>query len=116
MENLVHGQNFRGEIKFVSAMTLKDILGPFDIVDYLESDKKQSEIVVFPPHMDLVKRKVRRVHIGTHGKDVHNTLLGLFKKDGWEIVFDYEPNSKFDSPLGKFSTNDGALTIRNPNL
>lgn len=71
---------------------------------------------MFPPYMDVVKRKVRQVHIGTHGKDVHKTLLKLFQKDGWQIVFNYEPNSSFESPLGNFSTNDGVLTARNPSL
>jgi hypothetical protein len=100
----------------VSAITLQDILGPFDVVDYVESDIQQSEILVFPPYMTLLKRKVRRVHIGTHGREVHNTLLQLFQRDGWDIVFNYEPNSTFSSPLGKFSTNDGVLTAVNPNL
>ncbi len=113
-KNLVPGENFPAEIKLVSAVTLQDVLSPFDVVDYLESDIQQSEILVFPPFMKLVKRKVRRVHIGTHGREVHDTLLELFDKDGWEIVFNYEPNSQFTSPLGKFSTNDGVLTARNP--
>jgi hypothetical protein len=116
MKNLVPGHDFPAEIKLVSAVTLPDILGPFDVLDYLESDIQQSEILVFPPCMEIVKRKVRRIHIGTHGKDVHRTLLKLFRKDGWEIVFNYDPNSKFESPLGTFSTNDGILTVRNPDL
>lgn len=115
-KNLVPGYNFPAEIKLVSAITLADVLGPFNVLDYLESDIQQSEILVFPPYMDVVKRKVRRVHIGTHGKDVHKTLLKLFQKDGWQIVFNYEPNSSFESPLGNFSTNDGVLTARNPSL
>jgi hypothetical protein len=116
MKDLVPGQNFPAEIKMVSAVTLADVLGPFDVLDYLESDIQQSEILVFPPYMGLVKRKVRRVHIGTHGIDVHNTLLKLFEKDGWEIVFNYQPNAKHECPLGRFSTNDGVLTVRNPAL
>ncbi len=116
IKNLVPGQNFPGEIKIVSAVTLGDLLGPFEIVDYLESDIQQSEIVVFPPFMDALKRKVRRIHIGTHGFDVHASLLALFEKEGWEIVFNYAPNSQFDTPLGSFSTNDGVLTVRNPAL
>jgi hypothetical protein len=116
MKNLVPGENFPAEIKLVSAVTLADVLGPFDVLDYLESDIQQSEILVFPPYMDLVKRKVRRVHIGTHGVEVHNTLLKLFEKDGWDIVFNYEPNAKHECALGKFSTNDGILTVRNPAL
>jgi hypothetical protein len=115
-KNLVPGGNFPAEIKMVSAITLQDVLSPFDVVDYLESDIQQSEVNVFPPFMDLVKRKVRLVHIGTHGVGVHKILLQLFERGGWEIVFNYEPNSKFASPLGNFSTNDGVLTTRNPNL
>jgi FkbM family methyltransferase len=115
-KNLVEGGNFPAEIKMVSAVTLQDILSPFDIVDYVESDIQQSEILVFPPYMDLLKRKVRRVHIGTHGLEVHLALLKLFQRDRWQIVFNYEPNSKFASPLGSFSTNDGVLTVVNPSL
>jgi hypothetical protein len=115
-KDLVEGKNFPAEIKMVSAITLQDILSPFDVVDYVESDIQQSEILVFPPYMTLLKRKVRRVHIGTHGREVHTTLLQLFEKDGWDIVFNFEPNSTFTSPLGKFSTNDGVLTAVNPDL
>jgi hypothetical protein len=116
IKNLVPGHDFPGEIKIVSAVTLGDLLCPFDVVDYLESDIQQSEIVVFPPFMGALMRKVRRIHIGTHGSDVHAALLGLFEKEGWEIVFNFAPNGRFDTPLGSFSTNDGVLTVRNPNL
>lgn len=115
-KDLVPGENFPAEIKMVSAITLQDILSPFDVVDYVESDIQQSEILVFPPYMTLLKRKVRRVHIGTHGREVHSTLLQLFERDGWDIVFNYEPNSTFSTSLGKFSTNDGVLTAVNPDL
>jgi len=112
-KDLVPGMNFKAEIKAVSAVTLPDVLGPFDLVDYLEADMQQSEIVVFPPHMDILKQRVRRVHIGTHGGDVHAELARLLRRDGWTIVFDYAPNSKFETPLGNFSTNDGVLSAVN---
>ena len=115
MKDLVPGQNFPAEIKMVSAVTLADILGPFDVLDYLDPTSSNLKFL-FPPYMDVVKRKVRRVHIGTHGKDVHSALLGLFQKEGWDIVFDFAPNSTFESALGNFTTNDGVLTVRNPSL
>jgi len=115
-KDLVPGSNFMAEIKLVSAVTLGDILGPFDRVDYLEADIQQSEILVVPPFIDLLKRKVRRIHIGTHGKDVHQALHELFEKQGWEIIFAYAPNGKYSSDLGMFETNDGVLTVRNPDL
>jgi hypothetical protein len=112
-KSLVPGYDFRAEVKLLSAVTLKDILGPFEVVDYLEADIQQSEIIAFPPYMSLLKKKVRRIHIGTHGRDVHQSLHGLFAKDGWEIVFNYEPNAEHSSALGSFTTNDGILTVMN---
>lgn len=115
-KSLVPGSDFLAEVKLLSALTLGDILGPFDFVDYLESDIQQSEILVFPPFMDLLKKKVRRVHIGTHGGDVHRSLHERFERDGWDIVFSYAPNAQHSSALGSFKTNDGVLTVRNPLL
>lgn len=115
-KDLVPGYNFNAEIKYVSAMTLRDLIGPFDFIDYIESDIQQSEILVFPPCIELLGKKVRRIHIGTHGIDVHNALHDLFKQNGWEIVFNFEPNATFDTVLGRFDTNDGVLTVRNPRL
>jgi hypothetical protein len=116
VKNLVPGQSYAAEIKWVSCITLKELLGPFEHVDYLESDIQQSEILVFPPFIDLLRKKVRRIHVGTHGGDVHEALHRLFADDGWEIVFSYPPNQQFESPIGAFSTNDGVLTVRNPYL
>jgi hypothetical protein len=107
---------FEAEIKYVSAVTLSDVLGPFDLVDYLESDIQESEILVFPPFMGLLKRKVRRVHIGTHGMAVHRTLHDMFSREGWQVVFSYEPESVHETVLGTFRTQDGVLTLRNPGL
>ena len=115
-KDLVPGQGFTAEICLLSAITLKELLGPFDHVDYVESDIQQSEILVFPPYIDLLRRKVRRIHIGTHGDDVHRDLRTLFEENGWEIIFSFPPNSTFTTDLGSFSTNDGVLTVRNPNL
>jgi len=107
---------FEGEVKYVSSITLESVLGPFDFVDFIESDIQQSEIVVFPPAMDVLKKKVRRIHIGTHGLDVHNSLRDNFYDNGWEIVFDYEPNAHFETEFGNFSTNDGVLSVVNKDL
>jgi hypothetical protein len=115
-KSLLPGEGFDAEITLMSAVTLADVLAPLPRVDYLEADIQQSEILVFPPFMDVLKRKVRRVHIGTHGKDVHESLSKLFRRDGWQIVFDYEPNSSHTHPLGSFELNDGVLTVLNPDV
>jgi hypothetical protein len=114
--DLLPGRNAMAEIKLMSCVTLRDLISPFDVVDYLESDIQQSEIVVFPPFIDLLRRKVRRILIGTHGTDAHRSLHELFIDHGWEIVFSFEPNATHDSALGRFVTNDGILTVRNPDM
>jgi hypothetical protein len=115
-KELIAGKNFLGEIRLVSSVTLADVLGPFERVDFLEADIQESERIVFPPFRSLLKRKVHRVHVGTHGKDTHQLLLQMFIDDGWDIVFNYEPESVHETVLGTFSTNDGILSVRNPDV
>jgi len=115
-KELIKGMDFFGEVRLVSVVTLDDVLGPFERVDLIESDIQESEILVFPPFRSLLKRKVRRIHIGTHGKAVHQSLLQMFVEDGWDIVFSYEPESTHETVLGTFSTNDGVLSVRNPDV
>jgi len=115
-KSLLPGEGFDAEITLLSAVTLADILGPFAFVDYLEADIQQSEILVFPPFMDILKRKVRRIHIGTHGVDVHDTLANLFRRKRWHIIFDFPPNSSHTHSLGSFNLCDGVLTVLNPEL
>jgi hypothetical protein len=111
-----HGRPLQAEIKLISAVTLSDVLGPFEAVDYLEADIQESEIVVFPPFMELLKRKVRRIHIGTHGRQVHQRLHDLFLRNGWEMIFSYEPDMIHRTIFGPFKTGDGVLTVRNPGM
>jgi hypothetical protein len=114
--DLSTGEPLEAEIEFVSAITLGDVLGPFERVDYLEADIQQSELVVFPPFMDLLKKKVRRIHIGTHGEEAHRILHDLFARDSWEIVFSFKPDGVHRTALGTFTNNDGVLTVSNPTL
>jgi hypothetical protein len=115
-KDLLPGRNAIAEIKLLSCVTLKDVIGPFDRVDYLESDIQQSEILVFPPCMDLLRKKVRRIHIGTHGLDVHQSLHKLFVDHSWHIVFNFAPNATHETAIGTFVLNDGVLTVTNPDV
>jgi hypothetical protein len=110
------GAGFEGEVKFVSAVTLHDVLMPFDQVDLLEADIQHAEINVFHPFINVLNRKVRRVHIGTHGREAHELLRALFSGAGWEIVFDFAPDTRHITELGPLELIDGVLSARNPAL
>ena len=66
--------------------------------------------------MAMIKQKVKRVHLGTHGGDTHAALLKQFVDHGFQIVFDYPPNAHHDTPWGSFDVNDGIITAVNPAL
>ena len=106
--------SFEAELKLVSAVTVADILGPFDRVDFVEADLQQSEMVVFPPAMEALNRKVRRVHLGTHHPEEHRYLEGMFGQHGWQIVFSFPPRGTYRTSAGEFTLNDGVLTVLNP--
>ena len=114
--NLAPGWNFPANIKLISAVTLLDVLSPFDRVDLLESDIKLSEKIVFPPAMDAIKQKVKRVHIGTHGSAVHDDLLQALATRRFEIIFNYAPRTHHESDLGVFDINDGVISAINLDL
>ena len=116
LKDLLPDKNSEAEIKFVSTMRLQDVLAPFARVDYLEADIQSAEKIVFPPAIETLNRKVRRIHLGTHGADAHYPLLELFKQHGWEIIFAYEGEKTHASPLGPVTVNDGILSVINPRL
>ena len=72
-KNLVEGEDFPAEIKMVSAITLQDILSPFDVIDYVESDIQQSEILVFPPFMDGHRRRRNPGFELRHSRTAHRS-------------------------------------------
>jgi FkbM family methyltransferase len=114
MRDLGHG--YSGEVKFVSAVTLRDVLAPFDRVDLLEVDVQHAEADVILPFMHLLDRKVRRVHIGTHGREAHDLLRARFARAGWEIMFDFAPNACHATARGPMDLGDGILSARNPRV
>lgn len=112
----ITGRNNLAEIRLVSAVTLMDLIAPFELVDYIEADIQMSEIIVFPPAIDVLNRRVKRVHIGTHGDEAHLGMRKLFVENGWDVVFDFSPMKSHQTALGSFEANDGILTVRNPRL
>jgi hypothetical protein len=113
-KNLIPGMNFDAEIKILSAVQLESVLAPFEYIDFIEADLQQSEVLVFPPAQIHLKRKVKRLSIGTHGQEAHILMREMLLKGGWELIFDFSPNTFYQTSLGSFETNDGVITALNP--
>ncbi|MDP6875608.1 MAG: hypothetical protein QF521_18960 [Alphaproteobacteria bacterium] len=104
------------DYKFVSSLPLADILAPLPHVDLIDMDIQGAEDSVLPPAMEMLDRRVRRIHIGTHRADIHGGLWDLFFEHEWICDFDYPPFSKHNTPWGEFETMDGILHFHNPRL
>ena len=104
------------DVGFVNAFQLSDVLAPLGRVDYLDVDIQCMEIEVLPECVDLLERKVRLLHIGTHTPKIHEKLRCLFSERGWYIRFDFSPNAQHETPRGCFSTNDGILSVENSRI
>ncbi len=104
------------DYKFVSAMPLADILAPLPHVDLIDMDIQGAEDTVIPPAMEMLNRRVKRIHIGTHRADIHAGLWDLFFEHEWDCEFDYAPFGKHDTPWGQFETMDGILHFSNTRL
>ena len=104
------------ELEIVSAVTVSDVVSPHDVVDFLEIDIQWSEYFALPPAFELLNDKVRWIHLGTHGSDVHAIMVKLFGFHGWDIHVDLAPGTEFIAPGGTFATMDGVLSLRNPRL
>ena len=101
------------QLGFVSALTLADVLRPLDRVDFMDVDIQFAEIRVIPPSLDLLRRKVKLLSIGTHSGDIHEALLAAVDRSAWEVVFEFAPWTKHETALGTFDTQDGILTLLN---
>jgi FkbM family methyltransferase len=98
------------------AVSLPSLLAPLDIVDLVDADIQGVEADVFEAAADELARKVRRVHIGTHGRDNERRLRALFERLGWECRFDYAGGVENDTPWGTLAFEDGIQSWINPAL
>lgn len=79
-------------------------------VDILDLDIQGAELPFFQTRgvMDVVKRKVRRVIIGTHSRGIHDAIAGIFAANGFAMKLNVRTN--FGAPescLVRFRTGRG---------
>ncbi len=101
---------------FVSSVPLRDILQPLDHVDLMDVDIQGGEREVLPSAIDVINKKVKRIHLATHGAELHQEMWDLFFEYGWMCEADYAPNSRHQSQWGSFENNDGILDLVNLDL
>ena len=59
-------------------------------------------------------QKVKRLHIGTHSKQIEVGLRDVLRKHHWECLADYAGGSTNQTPWGPVSFGDGVQSWLNP--
>ncbi len=104
------------QVKKVKAVNLNELLETLDRVDLIDLDVQGAELIVLKAAAEQVDRKVKRVHIGTHGTEIEAGLRKLFSDLGWKGVHDYPLGSESVTPWGAIKFQDGVQSWINSKL
>jgi len=72
----------------VPAYSLPTLLAPFEKVDLVHIDIQGSELDVVAASQKVLRQKVRRLVIGTHGRAIEQQLAEVMSQAGWELELD----------------------------
>lgn len=100
----------------VPTVTLPELLEGRGTVDLIDMDVQGAEGVAVPQGIAALNAQVRRVHIGTHSRQIEDTLRACFAANGWINIWDFGCSSSADTPLGRMAFEDGVQGWLNPRL
>ena len=100
----------------VKGITLNQILESLDSVDLIDLDIQGAEYLVLSHSIFRLNKHVKRLHIGTHSRDIEENLRALFRAHRWECLHDYPRMTDNATPYGTIRFEDGIQTWINPRL
>jgi len=104
----------RAQAREIPAISLNTILSSLQTVDLIDLDVQGVEVQVIKAAREQLQAKVKRVHIGTHGRDIERRLRRLFGNLGWKKINDYPFKSDSPTPHGVIRFDDGVQSWLNP--
>lgn len=103
-------------LRKVRAVSLSTVLDGTPFVDLVDMDIQGSEADVVLASTDLLQARVRRIHIGTHGAAIEDSLRQAFRAMGWTCRWDFSLHGRRDTPYGTVQFDDGVQGWINPRL
>jgi FkbM family methyltransferase len=103
-------------VTWIPSISLSDVLASYPRVDLIDIDIQGAELAVLASSIELVTRRVRRLHIGTHSPAIEDGLRTLFIAQGWQNLNDFRCGSRVTTPYGEMEFGDGVQTWLNPLL
>jgi FkbM family methyltransferase len=103
-------------VKSVPAVTVSSILETVDRVDLIDMDIQGAEAGVIAASVEVLGKKVRRLHIGTHSAEVEAQIRATLSRAGWRPRWDFPCESEVRTPYGRVLFEDGVQAWRNSRL
>lgn len=100
----------------VPGVSLRSILRDLERVDLLDMDIEGQELPAIRGAAPELDAKVKRLHIGTHGKDIESELRQLLSAHDWRCLADYSLLSASETPWGLIRFENGVQSWVNPRL
>ena len=97
-------------------ITLSEILANYDFVDHADLDIQGMEAEVIEEAIEALNKKVRRLHISTHGGEIEECLAKLLSEADWICLRYYPLKQESLTHFGRCQFNDGVQSWINPRL
>jgi FkbM family methyltransferase len=110
-----YGQSIGGSSE-VPAVSLATLLEPLTLVDLIDMDVQGAELEILEAAVSCLQKKVRRVHVETHSKQLHREVRALFEGMGWHCHCLFEGNTGDATPWGRINFQSGVQSWMNPAL
>jgi FkbM family methyltransferase len=100
----------------VPVLDIHDILDNFERVDLADFDVQGEETRLIEASVQTLTAKVKRLHIGTHSREIDAALPRILGPAGWRCLRAYPCLRWNRTEFGWISFNDGVQTWVNPSL
>ncbi len=97
----------------VELRPLSEVLSHYDAIDLIDFDLQGAEADAIEEAIAPLTEKVKRLHIGTHGREVEERLRAVLSTADWKLRWDYGCNSRCETEYGAVSFVDGVQTWDN---
>ncbi len=103
------------QVEIRQSILLEDIISDISVVDLVALDIQGMEAEVVASSIDLIGRRVKRIHVGTHNREIEDTLRKLMATAGWQPRFDYPCGARnYPTSAGPVNFQDGVQSWINP--
>ena len=101
----------------VPSVSLRSLLKDHQRVDLIDMDIEGQELPSIRTSIEELDAKVKRLHIGTHSKQIEASLRQLLSTHGWRsCLADYSLGLTNETPWGPIAFDNGVQSWVNPRL